>query len=238
MEKYIVYQTTNKINNKIYVGVHCTMNPDGFDGYIGCGVRITQPCTYMNPKTPFQFAVKKYGVKAFIRTTLAIFDTEEEAFELESKIVNKEFLKRSDVYNLVEGGKFHISHKTKVYMYDMNGNFEKEFDGIHEAGRYVNPNYSGGGHIARAIREGYQYFGHQFSYEKLDFMKSIKPHRKMTTVAKPYEGGKVGRYDEKGNLLEVYNTMTDCVKAGYSNAKKVALGQREKCKGFIFKYLD
>ena len=69
-------------------------------------------------------------------------------------------------------------------------------------------------------------------------MKSIKPHRKVTTVAKPYEGGKVGRYDEKGNLLEVYNTMTDCVKAGYSNAKKVALGQREKCKGFIFKYLD
>ena len=26
---------------------------DIFDGYIGCGVRITQPCTYMNPKTPF-----------------------------------------------------------------------------------------------------------------------------------------------------------------------------------------
>ena len=81
MEKYIVYQTTNKVNNKIYVGVHCTMNPDGFDGYIGCGVRITQPCTYMNPKTPFQFAVKKYGVKSFIRTTLAVFDTEEEAIE-------------------------------------------------------------------------------------------------------------------------------------------------------------
>ena len=54
MEKYIVYQTINKINNKIYIGVHCTNNPDGFDGYIGCGVRITQPCTYMNPKTPFQ----------------------------------------------------------------------------------------------------------------------------------------------------------------------------------------
>jgi len=123
MEKYIVYQTTNKENNKIYVGVHCTNNPEGFDGYIGCGVRITQPCTYMNPKTPFQYAVKKYGTGSFIRTTLAIFDTKEEAFELESKIVNDEFLKRPDVYNLVKGGEFHITHQTKIYMYDLEGNF-------------------------------------------------------------------------------------------------------------------
>ena len=60
----------------------------------------------------------------------------------------------------------------------------------------------------------------------------------MSTVERPYTGGKVGRYDDNGNLLEVFDTMTDCVKAGYSNAKKVALGQRKYCKGFIFKYLD
>lgn len=35
--KYIVYQTINKINNKIYIGVHKTENPDVFDGYLGCG---------------------------------------------------------------------------------------------------------------------------------------------------------------------------------------------------------
>jgi len=238
MKKYIVYQTTNKINNKIYVGVHCTCNPDGFDGYIGCGVRITQPCTYMNPKTPFQCAVKKYGTKAFIRTTLAVFDTEEEAYDLEKQIVTEKFLRRGDVYNLVEGGQFHISHRTKVYMYDLEGNFEKEFEGIHQAGRYVDPNYTGGGHIARAIKEGFQFHGHQFSYDKVEKLKNLKPHRKMTTVEKPYTGGKVGKYDDEGNLLETFETMTDCVKAGYKNAKLVALGQRQHCKGFVFKYLD
>lgn len=32
--------------------------------------------------------------------------------------------------------------------------------------------------------------------------------------------------------------MTDCVKAGYKNVKLVALGKRNFCKGFVFKYLD
>lgn len=240
MEKYIVYQTTNKINNKIYIGVHCTNNPDGFDGYIGCGVRITQPCSYMNPTTPFQKAVKKYGTKAFIRTTLAKFDTEEEAFALEEQIVNEEFLKRSDVYNLVKGGKFHITHQTKIYMYDLDGNYEREFNGVNEAVRFVNPNHiqDGGSHVTRAIKEGHQYHGHQFSYEKLPYLKNMKPHRKMSTVERPYAGGKVGRFDDNDNLLETYETMTDCVKAGYKNAKLVALGQRNHCKGYKFKYLD
>ena len=94
MEKYIVYQTTNKINNKIYIGVHCTNNPDGFDGYIGCGVRITQPCTYMNPKTPFQFAVKKYGTGAFIRTTLAKFLIQKKKhLNQKRKLLTKSFFK-------------------------------------------------------------------------------------------------------------------------------------------------
>ena len=74
--KYIVYQTTSKINNKIYIGVHKTEDPDTFDGYLGNGVYIYRPSSYMHPKTHFQFAVKKYGIKNFIRTTLKVFDNE------------------------------------------------------------------------------------------------------------------------------------------------------------------
>ena len=51
--KYIVYQTINVINNKIYIGVHKTKNPDIFDGYVGCGCSIYEPNMYNNPKTPF-----------------------------------------------------------------------------------------------------------------------------------------------------------------------------------------
>jgi len=237
--KYIVYQTVNKVNNKIYVGVHGTETPDEFDGYIGNGVSIYRPATYLNPKTPFQYAVKKYGIKSFIRTTLKIFDKEEDAYKMEEEIVNEDFLKREDVYNLALGGRLPdcANPRKKVYMYDLNGNFEREFDSVNSAGRFLNPSATGAGHLPRAIKEGHQFLGHQFSYEKVPFMKKLKC-RKMGTVDKPYIGGKVGRFNDEGKLLETFDTMTDCVKAGYKNAKLVAQGKREHCKGFIFKYLD
>ena len=123
--KYIVYQTINKVNNKIYIGVHGTQHENIFDGYIGCGVDIYRPASYLNPKTPFQCAVKKYGPKAFTRTTLQIFDNEENAYTLEAKLVNKEFVQRHDVYNLELGGKFHTmtSMRKKDLIYDLDGKF-------------------------------------------------------------------------------------------------------------------
>lgn len=86
---HIVYQTTNTVNNMIYVGAHSTDIIE--DGYLGSGHRLT-------------LAIEKYGVKSFTRSILHIFDTPEEMFLKEAEIVNIEFLKRPDVYNIVEGG--------------------------------------------------------------------------------------------------------------------------------------
>ena len=236
--KYIVYQTTSKVNNKIYIGVHKTENPDIFDGYLGCGVYIYRPSSYMNPKTHFQYAVKKYGVKNFIRTTLKVFDTEEEAYKMEAEIVNEEFIERDDTYNLVLGESDISQFMVKVYMYQLTRNTEREFESLISAAKYLNPEATGGGHLPRAIKNRHQFLGHQFSYEKVDNIGPIKAMKNRLHVEKPYSGGKVGRFDKEGNLLEVYETMTDCVKAGYKNAKLVALGKRNVCKGFVFKYLD
>ena len=74
--KYIVYLTTNTVNNKIYIGVHGTEDPEIFDGYIGNSINIFETNSELkHPKLPFHKAVKKYGYSAFRRITLKVFDT-------------------------------------------------------------------------------------------------------------------------------------------------------------------
>lgn len=130
--KYIVYLTKNLKSkseglNKIYIGVHQTKDPSIFDGYIGCGVYINQPSTYMYPKTPFQYAVKKYGVDAFERTTLYIYDTIKEAYDKEEELVNPEFLKASYTYNACVGGSNGKPYKT-IYQFDLDGNLKRKWE--------------------------------------------------------------------------------------------------------------
>ena len=84
----------NLKNNKIYVGVHGTEDPNIFDGYIGNSINIFKCNNELKyPKIPFHKAVKKYGYNAFKRTTIQIFDTEEEALDLEEQIVKLEVQK-------------------------------------------------------------------------------------------------------------------------------------------------
>ena len=128
--KYIVYQTINKINNKIYIGVHKTENPDVFDGYIGCGAYVDKPSTYNKTKYHLHNAIQKYGPKNFYRKTLKVFNSPELAFALEAELVNEEFIKRSDTYNMTVGGFIPPINSKIIYQFDLNGNIIKEWDSI------------------------------------------------------------------------------------------------------------
>lgn len=118
--KYIIYQTMNLVNNKIYIGVHQNIKNE-FDGYIGNGVYINKPSTYMKPRTSFQYAVKKYGVKNFKRITLYEYNSMEEAYAMEEIVVNQEFIKMSNNYNMTIGGKGGYDHPQPIYQFDKNG---------------------------------------------------------------------------------------------------------------------
>lgn len=89
MTYHTVYQITNKINGKIYIGVHQTSDLD--DGYMGSGLYIKR-------------AIKKHGIENFTKQYLRICESEEEMFIMEADIVDQPFICRKDTYNIQPGG--------------------------------------------------------------------------------------------------------------------------------------
>jgi hypothetical protein len=124
--KYIIYITTNQVNNKIYIGVHKTNTPYSFDNYLGCGVFTNLPKSYINGGTLFQRAVVKYGPDKFKRKTLKVFNTLEEALAYEATLVDESFISRTDTYNMIIGGGYPPDLSKKVYQFDLLGNLLKE----------------------------------------------------------------------------------------------------------------
>lgn len=88
--RYMVYVTTNLINNKKYIGVHKFRSIN--DGYIGSGYALKD-------------AIKKYGKRNFKREILFIFDTETEAYNKEHELITDDMIKGRDYYNVSGGGK-------------------------------------------------------------------------------------------------------------------------------------
>lgn len=85
---YILYQITNKLNSKIYVGVHKTKDLE--DGYMGSGKVI-------------KAAIAKHGIENFEKKILKTFNNADDMFAAEAALVTEEFLAREDVYNLRRG---------------------------------------------------------------------------------------------------------------------------------------
>ena len=86
---YLIYQTTNLINGKIYIGKHETINIE--DEYFGSGNLI-------------RAAINKYGLENFVKTILFELQNEEEMNLLEKCVVTQEFCDREDTYNINVGG--------------------------------------------------------------------------------------------------------------------------------------
>lgn len=125
---YIVYETTNIINGKVYVGVH-KMDLDKPDSYIGHGV--TKKDRKKSVKIGFPAAVRKYGYENFKREILFTYpDTEEgfkSAYAKEAEIVDVDWVKSDKNYNLTVGGRGGLSYTLSktINQYSCDGEYIK-----------------------------------------------------------------------------------------------------------------
>ena len=86
---YLIYQITNNINQKFYIGKHETYNID--DDYFGSGKYL-------------KYAIENHGIENFTKTILFELQNREEMNLLEKMVVTPEFCARKDTYNINVGG--------------------------------------------------------------------------------------------------------------------------------------
>ena len=206
--KYIVYMTVNTVNNKIYVGVHKTENPDVFDGYYGCGVSLQKHYFMDYPRTYFQKALKHYGFKSFKRVVIKVYDTAEEAYHLESIIVDKDFLKRDDTYNLALGGGSGADYLNPVYQFTLEGKLIAEYDNNTAAAEALGISQSC---ICNAKLQKGSCAGYYWSNEKSININEFHNHI----------GHEVNQYDADGNWTTCFSNLTEAAKATNDTEKSI-----------------
>lgn len=225
--KYIVYQTINKINNKIYIGVHKTENPEIFDGYLGCGAYANKPSSYNKTNYHLHNAILKYGPNNFYRITLKVFDTPQEAFELESKLVTKEFIKRSDTYNMTLGGYIPPIVTKTIYQFDIQGNLIKTWESIKSITKFYNCNKD---RIAMCIKDK-RSFNNSYWSEQNSI--SVSEYRISSRDA-------IFQYNSDGLLLNSFKNISEASQKLDLDAKAITASAFEKHKysGYYFLHSD
>lgn len=216
--KYIVYLTTNLVNKKIYIGVHKTENPEVFDGYLGCGVKVSDRSTYRYCHTPFESAVNKYGPDKFIRKTLKVFSKLEDALDLERWLVDAEFIKRKDTYNISLGGGLPPVKVKTIYQYALDGEFIKEWDSITEASIYYKCSSSSIGKAIFDRTPSLKYLWSDYKYEKLDLSTFFINENKTRCFL----------YNKSGKLILEFDSISECAKYLKENVQKISKAIRGK----------
>lgn len=86
---FYVYQITNLLNGKVYVGIHQTYNLN--DGYMGSSRHLSKD-------------IRELGIQNFKKEILHFCSDEHSLQIKEAEIVTPEFVKRNDTYNKMIGG--------------------------------------------------------------------------------------------------------------------------------------
>ncbi len=89
MRYFYLYRITNLINNKFYIGIHCSNKIP--NTYLGSGVHIRR-------------AINKYGIENFQKEILAFFKNTPSLLNAERFIVNEDFINDPLCMNMKVGG--------------------------------------------------------------------------------------------------------------------------------------
>ena len=186
MKRHYVYETTNLINGKKYIGKRTCNCPIEEDKYIGSGKLLKK-------------AIEKYGKENFKKEILQICESEEMAYEWEKVYIGQvKAWESENYYNLSKGG---------------NGGSHGKL--VSECTRIKISNAHKGKSMPLKTRElwskqrtgrGNGMFGvHRFGFENPMYGKKHTEETKVK-ISSILKGKKVGKYNHKSKSVVLLNT--------------------------------
>ena len=202
---HYVYEITNLINGKKYIGKRSCKCPIEEDKYIGSG-------------TAFKYAVKKYGKENFKKEILQICENEEMAFEWEKVYIEqvKAYKNNNNYYNISSGGKGGGNA-------NLAGKTEEELNVIREKLRnHFKERYKG---------EGNPFYGKKHSEETRKKL-SAKAKLQCKGEGNPFYGKKhsIESKEKIGNFHKG-NSYALGIKRSDETKKKLSESRKDKYKG-------
>ena len=200
---YCVYMHVNKINGKKYIGISSNVKRR----WSGNGKQYYDQV--------FGIAIQKYGWDNFDHQIIKDNLSKAEACTLEQELIkkyntrDKEFgYNRSDGGDCGSKGAFNTQLKRirKVYQYDLDGNFIKEFPSIAEALREVAPHIKNSGNISLCCKyKRNQAYGFQWFYEFKGYkIDKCQTREEITSKCKSKE---VYQYSFEGTFIKKYDSV-------------------------------
>jgi hypothetical protein len=142
-----LYQVTNLLNGKYYIGVHCDA---ANTAYMGSGKGI-------------KAAIRLYGKEHFRKDILAEHEDEAFIYQLEGAVVNQPFVESRDNYNQCVGGKIPPNRMGKPHRLDTRQTMSRLATGNHYGLGVKHP--TAGSKISAAMLGNQRGLGHHRSPE-------------------------------------------------------------------------
>ena len=224
--EWIVYKTTNLINNKIYIGVHRTVK-GVTDKYIGKGITGK-----IKKGKGFGAAVAKHGYENFKRETLFTYpDTEagkKAAFDKEAEIVTWDFIRDPNNYNIKVGGQYSSSApQQQIAQYDLDGNFIRVWNNMAEIGRSGIAPASSVSHCC--LKETYsKQYQWRYYTGSTDNITKVTPKIRV-----------VYQFDLQGNYITYFKSISEASKATLIDSTLISnncTGHQAQAGGYYWSY--
>jgi len=211
----IIYKATNLITLESYIGAtEKSIEDRQYDHYNKA---------LNNAGRDFQSALFLYGTEMFEWTQLAVAESPNELAEKEIIFI-KEYNSVKKGYNLDKGGGI----KKLVYRYDLEGNFDKTFETLSDAGSSIGVRKQD---ISRACWSVKKKLGNYlWSYDLQDRLIPEKDSKLKTVHQFDLEGNFISEYESASEASRLTGISKTCI-------SRCCRGERAKTGNFFWRYL-